>query len=61
MTDRAQYVAALRRERAHVEQTGADQRRLADIDAELARFEQAPARGNRSRETAVPHTTERGK
>lgn len=53
MVARADYVAALRRERAHVlEQYGDGAPQVDLIDAELARFEDRPAISRR--EVAVP-------
>ena len=43
MTTRADYVAALRRERAYVVEAGGNPARLHDLDRELARFESKPA------------------
>jgi len=55
--DRKAHVEALRRERQHVIDTYADSARVAQIDAELARFDEKPATSRR--ETAVPGRTTR--
>jgi hypothetical protein len=52
MTTRAEYVEALRTERRYAETIPVDQgreQRLADIDAELQRFEPAPQAKARGR------------
>lgn len=43
MPTRAAYVAALRRERAHLEQTG-QTHRLVEVDKQLERFDANPVR-----------------
>jgi len=58
MSDRAEYVAALKVERENLSRRPVSpnqKRRMANVDAELGKFDEKPARAKR--ETAVPKDT----